>query len=401
MKRIALALMLSTAMCSSGLMGQVAMRTDSLFSLNVGRTMRFIVLLPAGYDASKSYPVLYLLHGLGGNYTDWTARTKLRQYLEPYALIIVMPDADDSWYVNSFGDPHGRFEDYIINDLQGYVRSRFAIDTARQAIAGLSMGGYGAIMLALRHPADFFFAGGLSSALSMPRDFDLRRKDPFWKATIPNLMRIFGKRPGRFYDDHDVFVLYKRTDPDSLPYIYLTIGIQDSYRPFLPANRRLADSLRMRGVEYEYHESPGHHEWTFWDREIPLLLRRLEQLIRTGSKSLAVAFEKAITARGIEEAVTEMRALSRSPARRYYIDEGEMNALGFKLLGEKKAGDAIQVFKFNAESFPDSGNVFEGLGEGYLAAGDTAAAIRSYNRSLQLSPGNTNAVEKLKILEQK
>src|SRR5688500_9171378 len=110
------------------------------------REMPYRVLLPASYEtSSRRYPVLYLLHGLDGRYTDWTQRTKLAQHLSGLALIVVTPEGANSWYVNWHEGAAERWEDYLAGDLVAEIDARFRTDARRETrfIAGLSMGGYG------------------------------------------------------------------------------------------------------------------------------------------------------------------------------------------------------------------------------------------------------------------
>jgi len=254
-------------------------RVDSLYMPSLGRTMKVSVLLPSEYDSSWHYPVLYLLHGYGGNSDDWTARTGLPLYVKGMPLIVVMPDAENSWYVNSYTEPRDRFEDYIVKDVPYYIRRMYSVDTSRQAIAGLSMGGYGALVLALRHPSEFHFAGSLSGALSVPRAVNDTSRRPEG-ALVPSLRKAFGDRPNESRNDHDVFFLYREVPRDSFPYLYMAIGIQDAYRRFLPAHRAFTDILRNYGASYEYHEVPGGHDWQFWAREIQPMLKRLREVLK-------------------------------------------------------------------------------------------------------------------------
>jgi len=254
-------------------------RVDSLYMPSLGRTMKISVLLPASYDSSRHYPVLYLLHGYVGNNDDWSTRTRLSADVKGMPLIIVMPDAEDSWYVNSYTEPRDKFEDYIVKDVPYYVRRLYSVDTTRQAIAGLSMGGYGALMLALRHPSEFRFAGSLSGALSVPRAVNDTARRPEG-ALIPSLRRAFGDQANGSRNDHDVFFLYREVARDSFPYLYMCIGIQDAYRTFLPAHRAFTDLLRTYGAPYEYHEVPGGHDWQFWDREVQPMLKRLREVLK-------------------------------------------------------------------------------------------------------------------------
>lgn len=254
---------------------QTTLTVDSLRSEALGRVKQFSILLPEGYSTASRYPVLYLLHGLSGDHHDWTKKSGIQEYARAYKMVIVMPDGENSWYVNAVNDPHERYEDFIIDELPAYVNRHYAIDTAHQAIAGLSMGGYGSLMLSFRHPGRFLFAGDLSGALIPMSNIIAsihRAPDGYAEKTF---MRAFGDEPGKFQDEHDVFLLEQKSTPEKLPYFYIAVGIQDGYRGFLPAHRALTDSLRVHGAAYEYHEVPGMHHWPFWDREIQPLLRRM------------------------------------------------------------------------------------------------------------------------------
>ncbi|MCL5746372.1 MAG: esterase family protein, partial [Acidobacteria bacterium] len=127
-------------------------RTVKFQSESLGQERAFNILLPADYDSStRRYPTLYLLHGLGDDHTAWAYMTNLSGYAVHHNIIIVMPDASKSWYVNSAADPKARFEDMIVKDLIPFVDSHYrTIPLPRsRAVAGLSMGGYGAAFLGL------------------------------------------------------------------------------------------------------------------------------------------------------------------------------------------------------------------------------------------------------------
>jgi len=260
-------------------LAQPVVRVDSFFMPSLGRTKKLAVLLPPKYDPAKRYPVLYLLHGYTGRYDDWLTRTNLKDYVKDLPLIIVMPDGENSWYVNMAVEPNDRFEDYMVDDIPHYVQKLYSIDTTRQGIAGLSMGGYGALMLGLRHPSRYGFVGSLSGAITFPRGMNDTSR-PAERSLIPSLKRAFGDKPNTFRSDHDVFLLFRQTSKNSLPYIYMAIGIQDGYRTFLPGHRAFTDLLRTYGAAYEYHETQGAHNWQFWDREIQPLLARMREVLK-------------------------------------------------------------------------------------------------------------------------
>lgn len=263
---------------SCNLFAQSIATVDSFYMASLGRTKKFSVIMPSNYRSANYYAVLYLLHGYGGGYDNWSTRTKIAEYVKAMPLIVVMPDGENSWYVNSATEPQDRFEEYIVNDLPTYIQKLYSVDTTRQAIAGLSMGGYGALMLALKHPSKYRFAGGLSSALTYPREIsDSSRTEA--QVLIPSLRKAFGDRTNGFRTAHDVFYLYRQTPKSAFPYLYMSIGVQDGFRRFLPAHRAFSDLLRAYGAPYEYHETQGGHNWKFWDREIQPLLVRLREVL--------------------------------------------------------------------------------------------------------------------------
>lgn len=262
----------------SGAYAQPIARVDSFYMPSLGKTMKLSILLPARYNPKSRYPVLYLLHGYTGSNQDWPSRTKIRDYVRDIPLIVVMPDAENSWYVNSATEPNDRFEDYLVKDIPRYINNMYSIDTTRQGIAGLSMGGYGAVMVALKHPTRYRFAASLSGALTFPRGLNDTTR-PAERALFPSLRRAFGERPNSERTMGDVFLLYRQTAKDSLPYLYLVIGTQDGFRSFLPAHRAFTDLLRSYGAAYEYHETPGGHNWQYWDREILPILKRMREVL--------------------------------------------------------------------------------------------------------------------------
>lgn len=256
----------------------VRVEIDSIDANTLGRRVRYHIALPVGYDAAdrtRRYPVLWLLHGLDGDDANWSERTALARDLAPYAMIVVMPDGANSWYTNAPGDTTARYDDFVTRELPAVMARRYPIDTLRQGIAGLSMGGYGAIVLALRHPGQYRFAGGLSAALSVPatRDSVLER------VGAASLVHAFGPPGSATRAAYDPFRIFRRTAPAALPYVFLAIGNHDGFRTFITANRALTDSLRMYGGRYEYHELPGQHSWRFWDAElVPMLARAWDEM---------------------------------------------------------------------------------------------------------------------------
>lgn len=247
---------------------------DSVFrSASLQRDMQYRVIFPSCYEKGGRFPVLYLLHGLYGDYKNWDTMTGLENYAHNLHLLIVMPAADDSWYTNSATVPGDKFEDYIAKDLISEIDERFRTirDRHGRAIAGLSMGGYGAVKLALKFRDLFVFAGSLSGAFNAPQDLDTLR--PEFRA---KLLEVFGNRGSRERTENDIFVLLNASSPTEYPYFYMGCGTADF---FLDTNRAFAQQLSSRNLAYEYHETPGGHTWEYWDQELQPLLRAVDHAL--------------------------------------------------------------------------------------------------------------------------
>lgn len=236
-------------------------------SAALSREMPYRVIIPARIAANQKFPVLYLLHGGGGGFRDWSNYSDVAQYAER-GLILVMPEANNSYYTNSADRPQDRYEDYIVHDLIADVEGRFpaAADRAHRGIAGISMGGFGAVVLALKHPDLFVFAGGLSSALDVPsRPFSIKRVGQYRQHSS-----IFGPWGSESRRASDPFVLVRSAGLAQAPYLFLTCGDLEG---LLPANRRFAALLQQRHFAYEFHATRGGHDWNQWNRNVPALMK--------------------------------------------------------------------------------------------------------------------------------
>jgi S-formylglutathione hydrolase FrmB len=263
------------AVCAH-LTGQQSCIQDGTFhSQSLGRDIRYRVILPRKYEDRGRFPVLYLLHGLYGDYLNWDTRTGLESYARNLPFLIVMPDAGNSWYTNSATVPADRFEDFIAKDLIGEIDARYHTirDRHKRSIAGVSMGGYGAIKLALKYPELFVFAGSLSGAMNAAQNLDAERLD--FRA---KLQEVFGDSQSRVRSENDVFRILKLPDSAGYPYFYLACGTSDS---FLPVNRAFVDKLSSLNVPYEYHETPGGHTWEYWDKAVQPLLRAVKSAMES------------------------------------------------------------------------------------------------------------------------
>ena len=278
MSKTKLVVVLLVLVCADAF-GQSAATVDSFYTPSLGKFKRYTLILPAKYDKSTCYPILYLLHGHSGDHSDWIKRTKIADYVKDLPLIVVMPNGENSWYVNAYNDPGNRFEDYIITDLPRHIGELYSVDTARQAIAGLSMGGVGSIALAMKFPTKFRFAASLSGVINIPAFMDDTAK-PAGKYLAASLKKAFGERPTPSRRKHDVFSLVKQLPKDSLPYFYFVTGIKDEFFDILAAHRELTLTMKSINIPYEYHELPGRHNWQFWDREIGPILKRMKEIMK-------------------------------------------------------------------------------------------------------------------------
>ncbi len=221
----------------------------------------FSVILPEKGDGP--FPVLYLLHGLSGDHTVWLRRTSLERYVQDLPLIVVMPDTGRGWYTDSLSCHTAAHETAIVRDLIGYVDRIFhtRAERAGRAVAGLSMGGYGALKLAFKHPDLFCAAGCHSGALILD---ELRAIGPEWASEFG---LIFGPRAEG--GPEDVLALAARLPREKAPAVWMDVGLEDG---FLEMNRRVHARFEEMGLPHVYHEWPGGHAWDYWDRSIQKLL---------------------------------------------------------------------------------------------------------------------------------
>jgi S-formylglutathione hydrolase FrmB len=244
-------------------------------SASLNHDMHYLILLPRDYASGGRFPVLYLLHGLFGDYKNWDTLTHLESAAEPLPLLIVTPDADDSWYTNSATKTSDKFEDYIAKDLISEIDGKYRTirEKHARAIAGLSMGGYGAVKFALKYPEMFAFAGSLSGAFNAPENLDELRPD--FRA---KLLEVFGAAGNQTRPQNDVFVLLKSSH--NYAYFYLACGESDF---FLDTNRALAARFSALKIPYEYHETPGSHGWEYWDSALTPLLQGVMRTLGTST----------------------------------------------------------------------------------------------------------------------
>jgi S-formylglutathione hydrolase FrmB len=264
------------------------------FSTALGVEKSYLAWLPPGYDAetSRRWPVVYYLHGLGGNERDWISGGHLEDAARAVGLraIVVMPDGDESFYVNAVHPlPCGggvdcvqqpRYEDYLVQDLVAHVDATYRTATDRRArgIAGLSMGGFGALGLAMRHSDRFAAAASHSGVVALlyagPHPYvpgraqigtDVSRWGDAFGAIGSLVRNIFGGELAT-WRAHDPAVLAETLKPGRLS-LYLDCGTEDRFA-LQDEAAYLHDVLTAHGIAHEYAITSGRHDFSFWRRRV-------------------------------------------------------------------------------------------------------------------------------------
>jgi S-formylglutathione hydrolase FrmB len=225
------------------------------------------VILPdpgkIGEVAVAKRKVLYLLHGLSDDASAWQRYTSIETIAAGYGLVVVMPSAGRSFYIDQ---PNGQeYFSYLTEELPHYLADVFGLAPRRENtfIAGNSMGGYGAFKAALLHPELYAAAASLSGVLGIAvlqllPDTDLRRDE--FALLFGDLERLVGS-------EHDPAVWLERAakNPSRLPRLFISVSRQEDIYPLSGMFHAACQSL---GVQSEYHEEDGGHDWLFWDGQI-------------------------------------------------------------------------------------------------------------------------------------
>ncbi|CCH00867.1 putative esterase [Fibrella aestuarina BUZ 2] len=247
-------------------------------SARMNRTLRAAVVLPEQYVKAKkrdarAFPVLYLLHGGSGSFRDWLTKTPdktlLHRLADQYNLIIVTPDGDPtSYYFDSPLVPASQFETFISSELIQKIDATYRTirEKKGRVIAGLSMGGHGALFISSRHPDLYAAAGSMSGVMNIntatwkvPADFAKSRADNFVKLLGPPAT---GDAP---YPGYTMVTLADKLKANGLPLI-LDIGVDDF---LINGNRDLHQQLMANQTPHDYTERPGAHTWEYWGNALP------------------------------------------------------------------------------------------------------------------------------------
>lgn len=199
------------------------------------------------------FPLLYLLHGLSDDHTAWLRYTSIERYATARGLAVVMPAAHRSFYADEVhGHPYWQF---VSEELPAVIGEFFRVSTRPQDtfVAGLSMGGYGALRLGLTHPDRFGAVASLSGVADV-RALGGRLE----RAEL--VTRVFGDE---FSASNDIYALLAAAEPGSIPPLYISCGTEEGM--LLGANQQLAEQARAAGVSVTTDFRPGVHEWGLWD----------------------------------------------------------------------------------------------------------------------------------------
>ncbi len=238
--------------------------TVSIYSNSMQKPIKAVVIKPDSYKIKTNrFPVVYLLHGYSGNYNNWISRVpELKNYADTYQTIIVCPDGGyGSWYFDSPVDSTYRYETFIAEEVVHYIDKFFKTlaDKDHRAITGLSMGGHGALFLALRHDDIFGAAASMSGGVDLTES-----KNRF------EISKRIGDTLTHAKNWHDLTVinLIENYTHTTLKILF-DCGDKDI---FIEGNRRLHQKMLQLKIPHEYIERPGQHNWDYWRSSIPFQL---------------------------------------------------------------------------------------------------------------------------------
>jgi len=223
------------------------------------KDIKAVVILPEGYNTSKTYPTVYLLHGAGDNFLGWVNKVpSIKNYADAFQVIIVCPDGNvTSWYFDSPEDPAWKYETYVSKELVSFIDQKYKTiaDRKGRAITGLSMGGHGALYLSFKHQDVFGAAGSMSGGVDI-RPFPLN-----WD--IAKRLGAEDKYPER-WEQNSVVNLTHLLVPDKLALI-IDCGRDDF---FYNVNLQLHEKLLYNNIPHDFTIRPGVHNWEYWSNAI-------------------------------------------------------------------------------------------------------------------------------------
>jgi len=267
---------------------------NSLPSKFVHRAVPYCVMLPPGFNADKTrhFPILYLLHGLGDNEQffihsgEWNLVEDMREKGELKDFLIATPEGGASFYINA-KDGRERYEDFLVQEFLPFIEKRYRVSPGRanRAISGISMGGYGALHLAFRHPQ--LFSGVSAHSAALIEKLPLFLGGAAAQSNQPSRARIFGgvfgSPPDAAYWNQESPITLARTANLAGLKIYFDCGDQDDYG--FDAGAAVLDKvLTARHIAHEFHLYPGRHDATYFAAHLPASLEFHSRLFGRSSR---------------------------------------------------------------------------------------------------------------------
>jgi putative tributyrin esterase len=247
----------------------VALQDRTFHSEALGGDATYRIVRSSSLSDGHPVRVLYLLHGNGGDFREWTTSSSIAQ-LALQGFVLVMPEGHSSYFMNPASGHGGRYEDFITRDLRENAERGLQVVSGKRprAIVGVSMGGFAAIVIGLKHPDLYGFVGAMSPPVDYPRRrFTLRR----WSQSM-GIRSIFGPDGSASRSVNDPFVLARKADIDTSPFFFLSVGDGEILRePVM----RFESLLRTKGLAHEFHVGSGGHDWQQWNSELPQLIASL------------------------------------------------------------------------------------------------------------------------------
>ena len=253
----------------------------------LGKDVEYCVYLPAGYETTnRRYPVLYLLHGYTDDETGWVQfgeaphiADKAIAAGDATPMIIIMPDAGVSWYINSY-DGKVRFEDFFVQELIPHIDAGFRTRPTKEfrAVAGLSMGGHGSFLMASKHPDLFTACAPLSGAFWTENEVT-NTPDDIWARIFADLYGKDLKGADRLTPhlrSNSGVEIVKNGNADELKKVryYIDCGDDDF---LIEGNMALHLEMKKKGIPHEFRVRDGVHDWTYWRTALPEVLKFVSQ----------------------------------------------------------------------------------------------------------------------------
>lgn len=270
-----ISLVLCTLFHFNGIAQSAVFESLKFDSKKLGKEVAYSIYLPDDYNTSqRNYPVLYLLHGYTDDETMWIQTGEVKEIADKAIdsgdatpMIIVMPNAWDTWYVNQY-DGKEPYEDMFFEELIPYIEKTYRAHSKQEfrAIAGLSMGGYGSFLYSLHHPDMFSACAPLSAAIFDDNVMEQRQA----KSHKDLFARLFG--PGLdYWHQNSVLKMLSELDKEKLPRIryYIDCGDRDG---LLEGNFQAHKIMQEKGMKHEFRVRGGGHNWQYWRTALPEVL---------------------------------------------------------------------------------------------------------------------------------